>query len=360
MELFEKLYEHALHGSRSLFSKFDLSYNKSSSNQNYYGYGVYLTSSDRIAREYTKVHATKDAPSYLYEVEVAHDFDSIFVWNQLLKDQPLLLPKFEDMMEGEGDKFQRAVLRDKHRNPEELENLTGRRIYKNVAHYIDKLQGTYKDSYKQTSELFRKYGIEGHKYKGGRFRHIEDVWHYVIFNDKDIKIKKVIDKNGTEDDPDSGIPTGVLNPHIPMKAGVVIFNNGKVLGCHATGNPSDRFDLPKGTMDDGEDPKVAAVRELREETGIELATGDVYDLGKFPFKNGNIWLYLYDKPIDISTLHCDSLIDNVYYPERNGLPECDGFKWLEPDGSGRNKLYKTVRFITAQIYKDYEVGKYDI
>ncbi len=34
-------------------------------------------------------------------------------------------------------------------------------------------------------------------------------------------------------------------------------------------NPSRRWQLPKGIIDDGETPEIAAVREVREEAGIE-------------------------------------------------------------------------------------------
>ena len=47
--------------------------------------------------------------------------------------------------------------------------------------------------------------------------------------------------------------------------GVVVTPEGKVLFIHRLGH----WDLPKGKIDPGEDPPTAAVREVREETGIE-------------------------------------------------------------------------------------------
>lgn len=48
--------------------------------------------------------------------------------------------------------------------------------------------------------------------------------------------------------------------------GVVVTSDGKVLFIHRLGH----WDLPKGKIDPGEDPPTAAVREVREETGLQV------------------------------------------------------------------------------------------
>lgn len=42
-------------------------------------------------------------------------------------------------------------------------------------------------------------------------------------------------------------------------------------------NPSRRWQLPKGIIDDGETPEIAAVREVREEAGIETEILDLIE-----------------------------------------------------------------------------------
>lgn len=42
-------------------------------------------------------------------------------------------------------------------------------------------------------------------------------------------------------------------------------------------NPSGRWQLPKGIIDAGETPEQAAVREVREETGIEAKIGELIE-----------------------------------------------------------------------------------
>lgn len=62
---------------------------------------------------------------------------------------------------------------------------------------------------------------------------------------------------------------------------IPIDENGNVLLVrqyrHATGG--DLLELPAGTLDDNEDPKVCAAREIREETG--MAAGKLLKLGDF-------------------------------------------------------------------------------
>lgn len=60
------------------------------------------------------------------------------------------------------------------------------------------------------------------------------------------------------------------------------------------GSDSVTIEFPAGTVDPGEDPKVAALRELREETGYEPIE-DVILLGSISpnpaFMNNRVWFY---------------------------------------------------------------------
>jgi 8-oxo-dGTP pyrophosphatase MutT (NUDIX family) len=131
------------------------------------------------------------------------------------------------------------------------------------------------------------------------------------------------------------------------RAGVAVTKNGSVLGCHPTGEPSGIYDLPKGHIDPGERPIEAAVRELREETGIEVDSGDLVYLGFYPYAAGSkFYLYWYDYPEgNIANFTCPSKIHNCEsHPERNGKPEMDGYAWLPSEG---NRFYMQVGAILA-------------
>lgn len=84
------------------------------------------------------------------------------------------------------------------------------------------------------------------------------------------------------------IPTGPKDHYRPC-AGVALFNReGCIWLGRRTGNHEKAWQLPQGGIDRGEDPQMAAIRELEEETGVHVnllsPLGEIED-----------WLY-YDIP----------------------------------------------------------------
>ena len=60
-------------------------------------------------------------------------------------------------------------------------------------------------------------------------------------------------------------------PYRPC-AGIMLLNNkGKVFVARRIDTDTEAWQMPQGGIENGEDPKVAAIRELEEETGITQA-----------------------------------------------------------------------------------------
>lgn len=101
----------------------------------------------------------------------------------------------------------------------------------------------------------------------------------------------------------------------------------ELLLCHATGR--NYWDIPKGVRDPGETAAAGALRELREEAGIELTGQQLLDLGQHQYlPHKDLHLFALNPPdpaIDIARCKC-----STYYAPRYGgakIPEVDAYRW---------------------------------
>jgi len=58
-------------------------------------------------------------------------------------------------------------------------------------------------------------------------------------------------------------------PEVLSAGGILIDDEGRVLLCHPTRSRWDNWRIPKGEVNDDEDPRRAALREVLEETGYK-------------------------------------------------------------------------------------------
>lgn len=108
--------------------------------------------------------------------------------------------------------------------------------------------------------------------------------------------------------------------------GIILEEPRGWLLCHPT-NGGKRWDFPKGNAEIGEDHLVAALRELKEETGVVLPEdwhSEIVDLGRFSYQDHRDLhlFYLVVSEIDTKEMVCESMVEN---PRGPNFPEMDAF-----------------------------------
>ncbi len=117
-----------------------------------------------------------------------------------------------------------------------------------------------------------------------------------------------------------------------LSCGVIVRREpGELLLCHATGR--NYWDIPKGLRDSDEASVDAALREVREETGLHFDATQLHDLGVHQYlPRKDLHLFVLQPPIasiDISPCAC-----STYYTVRGSrrqIPEVDAYRWAQRD-----------------------------
>ena len=142
-------------------------------------------------------------------------------------------------------------------------------------------------------------------------------------------------------------------PYRPC-AGIVLFNNqGQVFIGQRLDSDQDAWQFPQGGIDDGEEPRAAALRELEEEIGTGNAEiiGEVEDWLQYdlpPELVGKVWKGRYrgqtQKWFALRFLGDDTEID----PKAVKHPEFSAWKWANIEEipemaiSFKQSIYQTL------------------
>jgi len=152
---------------------------------------------------------------------------------------------------------------------------------------------------------------------------------------------------------------------IKVAAGVIIYDPVKqvILAEHPTGRRWYKKDskepetgvmsIPKGVIEEGEDPVEAAIREIKEETDIDLDIKRLHYLKRYDYiKHKRLELFFYplkDGEVKLENCKCNSFF------EKNGkkLPEVNGFCFLNIFTEEKKYLFLSQQKIIDQVIKDY-------
>jgi 8-oxo-dGTP pyrophosphatase MutT (NUDIX family) len=129
------------------------------------------------------------------------------------------------------------------------------------------------------------------------------------------------------------ITCGIYLYSIPLK---------KILACHAARTAKTNWSIPKGIRDEGEDSFTGALRELYEETAIDLRHKKIKPQRSFEpvkYRTRNKWLesFLLVVDTDFHDHHfvCHTLVEDKF-------PEIDKWEWISLK-EAENRLHDTQR-----------------
>lgn len=150
---------------------------------------------------------------------------------------------------------------------------------------------------------------------------------------------------------------------MPQKsAGVLLYRirnkNPEVLLVHPGGpfwknKDEGAWSIPKGEFDDNERPLDAAIREMKEETGVVLK-GDFIELNPVKQKSGKL-VYAFAKEHDLDPSQIKSNEFEMEWPPKSGkkkmFPEIDKAEWFDIKTAKEKIIAAQTSFIDELISK---------
>lgn len=134
--------------------------------------------------------------------------------------------------------------------------------------------------------------------------------------------------------------------------GIFLVNRGRILIGHPSKHPPTAWTIPKGRPEPNENHLDTAIREFKEEAGIDLSEfkDQMVFIGSQEYKNKNkkIFTYILKVETDFPEPKCESMVIDKGEPY---FPELDGFKWATYE-EAINLLFVTQKQLMSD-HKNY-------
>lgn len=110
------------------------------------------------------------------------------------------------------------------------------------------------------------------------------------------------------------------------------------------------WSIPKGELEDGEDPAAAAAREFAEELGLPAPAGEWEPLGDVRSRSKVISVWAVEGDLDVTRVVPGTF--TLEWPPRSGrhqeFPELDRVEWLDLETAGQ-KLVSSQRALVDRL-----------
>lgn len=136
-----------------------------------------------------------------------------------------------------------------------------------------------------------------------------------------------------------------------ISAGILIVFNDKLLLCHPT-NASwkDSFSPPKGLIDENEDLIDAAIRECKEEVGINIKREQIGDRFIIPYRKGrNLYKKVFLYKVEIKSLSEVGLNNEIVEESQLQLEEVDWAGFI-PKSEIEDKIFWRFKPILSEVF----------
>ena len=140
--------------------------------------------------------------------------------------------------------------------------------------------------------------------------------------------------------------------HIEVAAAIII-DDGRIFATQrGYGKFKDGWEFPGGKIEQGETPKQAVIREVREELDTEIEVGELFDTVEYDYPGFHLTMHCF-----LCTVRSGNLVLKEHQAAKWLTRETlDSVEWLPADIELIEKLKVSQVMKVSQILEEGEIG----